>query len=69
MVRNRQQMNCPAASCGVWSYAFDRHSVLDTESSLVFWTPAFARMTKLRGMKTTEIQNSVWWMVCSRFCW
>jgi len=43
--KGQEQMNYPAASCGVSSHVLDRHSVLDTESSLVFWIPAFAGMT------------------------
>jgi hypothetical protein len=38
-------MNDPAASSGVSSSLLGRHSVLDTESSRVFWIPAFAGMT------------------------
>ena len=38
-------MNDPAASSGVSSSLLVRHSVLDTESSRVFWIPAFAGMT------------------------
>jgi hypothetical protein len=38
-------MNDPAASSGVSSSLLIRHSVLDTESSRVFWIPAFAGMT------------------------
>ena len=39
------EMNYPAASYGVSSSLLGRHSVLDTESSRVFWIPAFAGMT------------------------
>jgi len=38
-------LNDPAASSGVSSSLLVRHSVLDTESSRVFWIPAFAGMT------------------------
>ena len=38
-------MNDPAANSGVSSSLLGRHSVLDTESSRVFWIPAFAGMT------------------------
>jgi len=38
-------MNDPAASGGVSSFVLGRHSVLDTESRIVFWIPAFAGMT------------------------
>jgi hypothetical protein len=38
-------MNDPAASSGVSSSLLCRHSVLLTESSRVFWIPAFAGMT------------------------
>ena len=41
-------MNDPAASTGVSSFLLSRHSVLDTESSRVFWIPAFAGMTTSR---------------------
>ncbi len=34
-------MNDPAASSGVSSLVLGRHSVLDTESRIVFWIPAF----------------------------
>ena len=39
------KMNDPAASGGVSSFVLGRHSVLDTESRIVFWIPAFAGMT------------------------
>jgi len=42
------EMNYPAASCGVSSSVVARHSVLDTESSRVFWIPASAGMTNSR---------------------
>jgi len=42
------RMKLPAASCGVSSSLQGRHSVLDTESSRVFWIPAFAGMTNSR---------------------
>ena len=38
-------MNDPAASSVVSSSLLRCHSVLDTESSRVFWIPAFAGMT------------------------
>jgi hypothetical protein len=41
-------MNDPAASSGVSSSLLGRHSVLDRESSRVFWIPAFAGMTNSR---------------------
>jgi len=41
-------MKYPAASSGVSSSPLTRHSVLDTESSLLFWIPAFAGMTPSR---------------------
>jgi hypothetical protein len=44
----RSLMKHPAASSGVSSSLLDRHSVLDTESSRVFWIPAFAGMTNSR---------------------
>ncbi len=38
-------MNDPAASSGVSLLVLGRHSVLDTESRIVFWIPACAGMT------------------------
>jgi hypothetical protein len=38
----------PAASSGVSASLLGRHSVLDTESSRIFWIPAFAGMTNSR---------------------
>jgi hypothetical protein len=38
-------MKYPAASGGVAASLLGRDSVLDTESSRVFWIPAFAGMT------------------------
>ncbi len=38
-------MNEPAASSGVSSFVLGRHSVLDTESRIIFWIPACAGMT------------------------
>jgi hypothetical protein len=43
--KNLGSMNDPAASSGVSSSLLCRHSVLLTESSRVFWIPAFAGMT------------------------
>ena len=39
----------------------DRHSVLDTESSLVFWIPAFAGMTDemLRSVGDTTLDECI----------
>ena len=47
-------MNDPAASSGVSSFLLSRHSVLDTESSRVFWIPAFAGMTNSRQAAGNE---------------
>jgi hypothetical protein len=56
-------MNNPAASSGVSSSLQSRHSVLDTESSRVFWIPvvatrnrAFAGMTNSRQAAGNEPQ-------------
>jgi hypothetical protein len=49
-----QRMNDPAASSGVSSFLLSRHSVLDTESSRVFWIPAFAGMTNSRQAAGNE---------------
>ena len=46
--RNTHQMNYPAASRGVSSSVLSRHSVLDKESSRIFWIPASAGMTNSR---------------------
>jgi hypothetical protein len=57
----RNKMNDPAASSGVSSSLLGRHSVLDTESSPVFWIPAFAGMTNSRqaaGNAPQGIQNT-----------
>ena len=50
-------MNDPAASSGVSSCLLGRHSVLDTESSRVFWIPAFAGMTNSRQAAGNEPQG------------
>ena len=58
--RQAKQMNDPAASSGVSSFLLSRHSVLDTESSRVFWIPASAGMTNSRqaaGNEPEGIQN------------
>jgi len=49
-----QLINDPAASSGVSSCLLGRHSVLDTESSRVFWIPAFAGMTNSRQAAGNE---------------
>ncbi len=50
----RWPTNYPAASRGVSSPVLARHSVLDTESSLVFWIPASAGMTNSRQAAGNE---------------
>ena len=55
------KMNDPAASSGVSPFLLSRHSVLDTESSGVFWIPASAGMTNSRqaaGNEPEKIQMS-----------
>jgi len=47
-------MNDPAASSGVSPFLLCRHSVLDTESSRVFWIPASAGMTNSRQAAGNE---------------
>ena len=47
-------MNDPAASSGVSPFLLSRHSVLDTESSRVFWIPASAGMTNSRQAAGNE---------------
>jgi len=50
-------MKDPAASSWVSSSLLRRHSVLDTESSRVFWIPAFAGMTNSRQAAGNEPQG------------
>jgi len=57
-------MNDPAASSGVSSCLLGRPSVLDAESSRVFWIPAFAGMTNSRqaaGNEPHRIQREEEW--------
>jgi len=42
------RMKHPAANIGVSSSPLDRHSVLDTESSQIFWIPALVRLRRVR---------------------
>ena len=54
-------MNNPAASSGVSSFVLGRHSVLDTESRIVFWIPACAGMTnslRAAGNTPEDIESS-----------
>jgi len=53
------QMKHPAASSGILSSLLNRYSAPDTESSPVYWIPAFAGMTNSRQAAGNTTQRDI----------